>query len=87
VLEAMACGVPVVCSNTSSLPELAGDAALLADPSDVDALAATMSQALAGEDLRQEMRQKGMAQAARFSWERTARETLVVYNQIVRGNQ
>jgi glycosyltransferase involved in cell wall biosynthesis len=85
VLEAMACGVPVVCSNTSSLPELAGDAALLADSSDVDALAATMSQALTGEDLRHEMRQKGMAQVAKFSWEQTARETLAVYEQVIGG--
>ena len=83
VLEAMACGVPVVCSNTSSLPEVAGDAALLADPLDVDALAATMSQALTGEDLRQEMRQKGMVQVAKFSWEQTARETLAVYKQVI----
>ena len=85
VLEAMACGVPVVCSNTSSLPEVAGDAALLADPSDVDALAVTMSQALASEELRQEMRQKGRVQAAKFSWEQTARETLAVYKQVIGG--
>jgi glycosyltransferase involved in cell wall biosynthesis len=87
VLEAMACGVPVVCSNISSLPEVAGDAALLVDPLDVNALAETMSQTLAGEDLQQEMRQKGMIQVAKFSWERAARETLAVYHQVIEGNR
>ncbi|MBN1888228.1 MAG: glycosyltransferase family 4 protein [Thermoflexales bacterium] len=79
VLEAMACGSPVVCSNTSSLPEVAGEVALLVDPTDVDALAAAIGRVLADVGLRQAMREKGLAQAARFSWERTARETLAVY--------
>ena len=84
VLEAMACGAPVVCSNRSSLPEVAGDAALLVDPLDVDALAAALAQVLSDETLRREMRARGLTQAAQFSWERTARETLAVY-QKVRG--
>jgi len=82
VLEAMACGTPVVCSNTSSLPEVAGDAALTVDPSDVDALSAAITRALADESLRQEMRGKGLARAAGFSWERTAREMLAVYHRL-----
>lgn len=79
VLEAMACGTPVVSANTSSLPEVVGDAALLADPLDVEALAGAMSKVLADDVLRQELRSRGLAQAARFSWERTARETLAAY--------
>jgi len=81
VLEAMACGTPVICSNTSSLPEVAGDAALLVDPRDVEALAATIKRALTDKNLQEEMRSKGLAQAARFSWQHTARVTLKVYKQ------
>ena len=80
-LEAMACGVPVVVSNTSSLPEVVGDAGLLVDPLDVDALAEAMIAVLSDEDLRASLRQKGIARAKRFSWERTARETLEAYKR------
>jgi alpha-1,3-rhamnosyl/mannosyltransferase len=79
VLEAMACGTPVVCSSTSSLPEVVGDAALTVDPLDEQALAAVMARALGDVAQREEMRARGLAQAARFSWERTAQETLAVY--------
>ncbi|MBS3784715.1 MAG: glycosyltransferase family 4 protein [Anaerolineae bacterium] len=74
VLEAMACGVPVVCSNTSSLPEVAGDAALLVDPLDVDAMGAAMDLALEDDDLRNRMIDRGLAQAARFTWDRSAQQ-------------
>ncbi len=79
VLEAMACGVPVVCSNTSSLPEVAGDAALLADPTDTGALAAAIADLLGDRARREEMRERGLRQVARFSWERTATMTLGIY--------
>jgi len=79
VLEAMACGTPVVCSQASSLPEVAGDAALLVEPHDVDGLAAALQRALSDEALRRQMIARGLAQAARFSWEKAARETLAVY--------
>jgi glycosyltransferase involved in cell wall biosynthesis len=80
VLEAMACGTPVVCSSASSLPEVAGNAAILVpSPTQVDTLAAAIGQVLREEELRQVMRQDSLAQAARFSWERTAYETLAVY--------
>jgi glycosyltransferase involved in cell wall biosynthesis len=79
VLEAMACGVPVVCSNTSSLPEVAGDAALLVDPNDEDALAAAIQRALEDEDLRQKMVARGLAQAARFTWERAAHQLFAIF--------
>jgi glycosyltransferase involved in cell wall biosynthesis len=81
VLEAMACGVPVVCSNTSSLPEVAGDAALLIDPLDISALSQAMARALEDERLRQEMVAKGQKQSAHFTWQRAARELLCSFEQ------
>jgi glycosyltransferase involved in cell wall biosynthesis len=83
VLEAMACGTPVVTSNKSSLPEVAGDAAILIDPYDVDALANAMHRILSDPDLAEEMAAKGMIRAREFSWERTARETIAVYEQVL----
>lgn len=85
VLEAMACGAPVVTSNLSSLPEVAGDAALLVDPTSVDALAAALLRLLAGADLARELRSRGLAQAARFPWSRTAHETAAVYRRALPG--
>ncbi len=79
VLEAMACGAPVVCANTSSLPEIAGDAALLFPPGDVAALAQAITAILSDGDLRRQLTERGFARAARFSWETTARQTLAVY--------
>ena len=84
VLEAMACGTPVACSNTSSLPEVAGDAALLFDPTDIQAMVGAMDLALGDANMREELRGRGAAQAARFSWERTAQATMEVYRDVVR---
>ena len=81
-LEAMACGTPVVASNTSSLPEVVGDAALTVDPYDVEGLTKAMEQLLTDQELRNEMRTRGLARAKLFSWERTARETLKVYEEV-----
>jgi glycosyltransferase involved in cell wall biosynthesis len=80
-LEAMACGLPVVVSNVASLPEVVGDAGLLVDPHDVDEITVSMWRVLNDEGLRREMRSKGLRQAARFSWERAARETLAIYQR------
>jgi glycosyltransferase involved in cell wall biosynthesis len=82
VLEAMACGVPVITSNVSSLPEVAGDAALLVDPYDVEGLAEAMRSLIESEEIRADLRKKGLVQAARFSWERAARETVRVYKAL-----
>ena len=82
VLEAMACGTPVVCSNTSSLPEVAGDAALLVDPLEVEELAAAMERVLADEELRAGLIERGFEQVRKFSWEKCARETLDVLESI-----
>jgi len=83
VLEAMACGTPVVCSNVSSLPEVAGDAALLFDPTDATAMAQTIAQLLDDSELRSSLHTRGLAQAARFTWECTAAHTLDVYRKLL----
>jgi len=85
VLEAMACGTPVVCSNATSLPEVAGHAALLVPPNDPEALAAALKQVLTDETLYQALREKGLKRAAQFSWEETARKTLAVYEKVAQG--
>ena len=81
VLEAMACGVPVVSSNASSLPEVAGDAALLVDPHDVDGLAAAIENIVASEALSVSLRSAGLARAAQFSWSKCAAETAELYHE------
>jgi glycosyltransferase involved in cell wall biosynthesis len=75
----MACGLPVIVSNVASLPEVVGDAGLLIDPHDIDELTVAMWRILNDSELCQEMQQKGLRQAERFSWERAARETLAIY--------
>lgn len=83
-LEAMACGTPVICSNTSSMPEVVGDGGLLFNPRDVSACADAMERVLKDDNLRAGLRARGLSQAARFTWERTARETLEVYERVGR---
>ena len=80
-LEAMACGTPVVTSTTSSLPEVVGQAGLLVDPTDIEALAAAMEQVLADPGVREKMRAAGLAQAQGFSWQKTARRTVGSYRR------
>lgn len=79
VLEAFACGAPVVCSNTSSLPEVAGDAALLVAPTDTEALVAAIRRVLEEPGLAAQMRAAGLRQAAAFRWDTCARRTLEIY--------
>jgi glycosyltransferase involved in cell wall biosynthesis len=74
VAEAMACGAPVVTSNASSLPEVAGDAALYFDPRDVDAMTEALRRALINDALRADLRMRGLSQAKRFSWDKAAME-------------
>jgi glycosyltransferase involved in cell wall biosynthesis len=80
-LEAMACGLPVVASNVASLPEVVGDAGQLIDPHDVDELTVAMWRVLNDTELREQMREKGLQQAGRFSWEKAARETQEIYRR------
>ena len=81
VLEAMARGVPVACSDASSLPEVAGEAALLFDPHDEAAVAAALRRLLEDRALRERLRARGLARVAEFTWERTARLTLESYRR------
>ncbi len=81
VLEAMARNVPVACSNASSLPEVAGDAALLFDPHDEAAVASAISRLLGDETLRARLQARGLARVRRFTWERTAQLTLDSYTR------
>ena len=78
VLEGMACGVPVVCADSSSLPEVAGDAALRVDPLDVAALAAALRRVAGDAALRGELIARGYANLARFRWAEAAAQTLAV---------
>lgn len=82
VLEAMACGTPVICSNAGSLPEIAGDAALTLPPDDVAALAGALGRALADEELRAQMRARGLEWVKNFTWEKTARRTVEIYERM-----
>ncbi len=85
VLEAMACGTPVVCSNASSLPEVAGDAALLVDPKDTDALAGALRRIVTDEGLRRMLVERGLERVQQFSWRRCAQETLEVLEDVGGG--
>ncbi|MBO0726461.1 MAG: glycosyltransferase family 4 protein [Blastocatellia bacterium] len=80
-LEAMACGTPVVTSDVSSLPEVAGDAALLIDPNDEGALANALLEIVNDEGLRSKLREKGIAQAKKFTWRAAAERTLSLYQE------
>lgn len=85
VLEAMACGTPVVCGNASSLPEVAGDAAQLVDPDDIPGLAEALVRVLIDPALAEDYRRRGLERAARFTWTRTAEETLAIYRKAAEG--
>jgi len=84
VLEAQQAGVPVICSTAASLPEVAGDAAIYFDPLSVAEMSKAIGQAAQTPDLRQTLKQKGFQNAGKFSWERTARQTLQVYKTRVK---
>lgn len=85
VLEAMASGTPVACSRTSSLPEVAGEAALFFEPTDPTAIAAALDRLLGDPTLRDELRRRGLMQAATFSWTRTAEGTIAAYRRLLTG--
>jgi alpha-1,3-rhamnosyl/mannosyltransferase len=80
-LEAMAAGVPVVATRAGALPETLGDAAVLVDPGDVDALAGAIGEVAGDDALRRDLVQRGRARAARYSWDRCAGELLALYRR------
>ncbi len=82
VLEAMSCGTPVVAANSSSLPEVVGDAGFLVPPDDARQMAGAILATLNQEDVARELREKGLRRAAQFSWVRAAAQTLDVYEQV-----
>ncbi|MFN8476129.1 MAG: glycosyltransferase family 1 protein [Anaerolineae bacterium] len=84
-LEAMACGAAVISSSSSSLPEVVGDAGLLVSPRDYAALADALDRVLSDDTLRDDLRQRGIARAAAFTWQRTAETTASVYRDVLAG--
>lgn len=86
-LEAMACGVPTVVSDAPAMPENVGDAAMVVPASDIEAWTTALGTLLQDEALRRAYGQKGLAQAARFDWQQTAKQTLAVYQQVVEKRQ
>jgi glycosyltransferase involved in cell wall biosynthesis len=83
LLEAMACGTPVIGADASSLPEVVGEAGLLVPPKDVDAVGRAMLTLTRMDEMRAELRERGLRRAAEFSWRRTAEETLAVYRDVL----
>ena len=84
-LEAMACGVPVIASDVSSLPEVLGDTGLLINPRDDEALAQVIQKLIMDTDLRKQLSQKALARSSLFTWEKCARQTVDVYRQALKG--
>ena len=82
VLEAMACGCPIIASNVFSLPEVVGEAGMLVDPYDVEMIARALSTVLENDELKREMSRKGIEQAQKFSWERAGVEWLAVCREV-----
>jgi alpha-1,3-rhamnosyl/mannosyltransferase len=82
ILEAMACGCPVICSNAASMPEAAGDAALYIDPLDVDSLIHAIDTLVPDTLARQRLRTAGLSRAKQFTWEKTARQTMDVFRRV-----
>lgn len=85
ILEAMACGSPVITSNTSSMPEIAGDAAILIDPQDPETLAAAIAKLILDPVLRQELSLKGIERSKNFGWIQNGKKTLLLYKQVHHG--
>ncbi|MCL1495601.1 MAG: glycosyltransferase family 4 protein [Pseudanabaena sp. Salubria-1] len=83
ILEAMQCGTPVISSNSTSLPEVVGDAGILVDPKDQDQLCQAMLDILNDDTLRETLKQKGLERAKQFSWEKCANETVEIYKKII----
>jgi glycosyltransferase involved in cell wall biosynthesis len=86
-LEAMACGTPVVVSDRASLPEVVGDAGLLVDPDNAEALSEALARVLDDSELRESLRKRGLVRAGEFSWARAAHETMAIYEQVLQTTE
>jgi glycosyltransferase involved in cell wall biosynthesis len=86
VLEAMACGTPVVAANAASLPEVVGDAGLLVDPRSPEAIAEAIAQVLEDPALASDLRERGFQRARAFTWEQNALRTLEVYHRVLENS-
>ena len=84
VIEAMACRTPVITSNVSSLPEVAGDAAILVDPYNVEEIADAIYRVISDKELKENLIAKGLKRATEFSWEKVAQETMKVFEEVYR---
>jgi glycosyltransferase involved in cell wall biosynthesis len=87
VLEALACGVPVLCSNTSSLPEVAGDAAVLVNPLEVDSIARGLSDLMSNAELRRTLIERSHSQAQKFTWQACADSVLGVFEEVLQSDK
>ena len=83
LLEAMGCGTPAVVANRASLPEIAGDAAILVEPDDAESIAEALYQTLTDSGKRAYMRQRGLERAAQFTWKQTTQATLDLYHRVL----
>lgn len=83
ILEAMACGTPVITSKVYSMPEVSGDAALLVDPENIEEIAAAIGRSINDQELREVLIEKGLARAKQFTWAKTAAETLAIYQEVI----
>lgn len=87
VLEAMRVGLPVITSNTTALPEIAGDSALLIDPEDIEDMTTKMAELLEDESLREQLKRKGLERSKQFTWEKTSQEYLALYREVLQKQQ
>ena len=83
LLEAMECGTPILCSNTSSFPEVAGDSAIYFDPNSIDSISNSILKLLQDQGLRQILLNNALTQKLKFSWEKTIKKTLSVYKELI----
>jgi glycosyltransferase involved in cell wall biosynthesis len=82
-IEAMACGIPVITSNTTSIPEIVGDSSVLIDPNDIDDIYKAIHRVVEDDKFKEELILKGLVRASELTWENTAKKTLVAYNKII----
>ena len=86
-IEAMACGLPVICSNTGSLPEIVGDAGLVVDCRNIESLSIALFQLISDKSLHKKLKSKGLERSKKFNWNNCALEILKVYQMVAKQHQ